>query len=90
LRLTHLIASGLERRILHCFLMRGAEPSAFVLGQVLKTGAALSPALILKLAKRPLRLNGRRLRKKIGPKLRDTREGGNEQEIQFQFHLLIL
>ena len=63
--------------------MRGAEPGAFILGQVRQqTGAAL----ILKLAKRPVRPI-RRLSENIRRELRSTRQGGNEEESQFQFHL---
>jgi len=63
--------------------MRGAEPGAFILGQVCQqTGAAL----ILKLTKRAVRPI-RRLRKKIRRELRSTRQGEDEEESQCQFHL---
>src|SRR5438270_3034599 len=82
-RLPKFLSGSLNDWVHHCLLMRCSEPGAFILGQVRQqTGAAL----ILKLAKRPVRPI-RRLSENTRRELRSTRQGGNEEESQFQFHL---
>src|SRR5438270_1368645 len=81
-RLLKFFPGSLNDWVHHCLLMRGAEPGALILSQVREPGAAL----ILKLAKRPVRPIGR-LRENIRRELRSTRQGEDEEENQFQFHL---
>jgi len=66
--------------------MRGSEPGPFILRQVREHARA---ALGEKLAIGPIRPIGR-LRINARCKLRKAGERGDEEEIQFQFHLWII
>jgi hypothetical protein len=75
---------GLHGGIRHCFLMRGAEPGALIVREVGKASAAF----VLKRAKRFVRSIGR-LGREAWRELGDASKRGDEEEIQFRFHLFV-
>ena len=83
-RLAEVFPRGLHSGIQHRFLVRVTQPGALI---VRKIGEA-SAAFVLERAKRFVWSIGW-LGRKAWRELRDAGQRGNEEEIQFRFHLFV-